>query len=139
MLREAQAAGVPATHVGKVEGDRVVLGNHSVPLAAARSAHELGFSRYDGVSLQCRMTTFLPADAFAAKSGSKPKDQRRTRTPAHVTMCRRHSGALTTTWVELPAGDVTWTGARRRTIHLPIIRFLQSRLLSHLRVIHRGD
>ncbi len=45
VLREAQDADVPATHVGKVEGDRVVLGNHSVPLAEARSAHELGFAR----------------------------------------------------------------------------------------------
>jgi phosphoribosylformylglycinamidine synthase subunit PurL len=48
MLAEADKAGVPATHVGKVEGDRVVLGNHSVGLAEARAAHELGFARMMG-------------------------------------------------------------------------------------------
>jgi len=48
MLAEADKAGVPATHVGEVEGDRVVLGNHSVGLAEARAAHELGFARMMG-------------------------------------------------------------------------------------------
>ena len=44
-LAEAAAAGVAASYIGKVEGDHVVLGDRSVPLAEARAAHELGFSR----------------------------------------------------------------------------------------------
>ena len=36
------------------------------------------------MNLRWRMITFLPADVFAAKSGSKPTGQHRTRTHAHV-------------------------------------------------------
>ncbi|MGB0853958.1 MAG: phosphoribosylformylglycinamidine synthase subunit PurL [Pikeienuella sp.] len=45
VIAAADAAGVPAEHIGKVEGDRIVLGDRSTSLAAARAAHEGGFAR----------------------------------------------------------------------------------------------
>ncbi|MEM7270783.1 MAG: phosphoribosylformylglycinamidine synthase subunit PurL, partial [Pseudomonadota bacterium] len=44
-LAAAAQSSVPAQHIGKVEGDRIVLGNRSVTLAAARAAFELGFGQ----------------------------------------------------------------------------------------------
>lgn len=48
VLQGATAAGVKAQHIGKVEGDRIVLGDRSIDLAAARAAHEMGFSAMMG-------------------------------------------------------------------------------------------
>ncbi|MGB0506529.1 MAG: phosphoribosylformylglycinamidine synthase subunit PurL [Pikeienuella sp.] len=48
VLSAATAAGVKAQHIGKVEGDRIVLGDRSINLTAARAAHELGFGAMMG-------------------------------------------------------------------------------------------
>ncbi|QIE54167.1 phosphoribosylformylglycinamidine synthase subunit PurL [Pikeienuella piscinae] len=48
LLDTAADSGVPARHVGKVEGDRIVIGDRAVALAEARAAHEGALPRMMG-------------------------------------------------------------------------------------------
>ena len=45
LIEAAKAAGVPATVIGKAEGDQIVLGRRPVALADARATHEGGFTK----------------------------------------------------------------------------------------------
>ncbi len=48
VLTMAAAAGVPARHLGKVEGDQIVLSDRTVALSTALGAHRSGFARMMG-------------------------------------------------------------------------------------------
>jgi phosphoribosylformylglycinamidine synthase len=48
LLALAKGAGVPARHLGKVEGDQIVLSDRTVPLATALGAWRNGFSQMMG-------------------------------------------------------------------------------------------
>ena len=45
LIEAAKAAGVPATQIGKAEGDQVVLGRRPMALADVQAAHEGGFAK----------------------------------------------------------------------------------------------